>query len=275
MKRHIIGFSITAILGLSLLLLPGCQETRWDLAEDYDFSAIDPVVSGLTGPSEFAASGLAAARYKVNARTGSTYAWTVTGANVDASTVVDGYPGWVDVLYSQSSVDVDGVTVSVVETTSGGKTSEAVSMTTDLKAFCPMTVNDFVGTWAGTEGGDGAGDITVTFEKGAGADEILVPATDGIPAFLSNIFIGWGETFQPGFGNEGDIILHINELNGAITIDLDYWGQTLPGPWDYWTVGSGSWSGCGDAPTISMTFGLDWDETGTAQYESTISLTKQ
>jgi len=134
MKRNIFAFSITAILAAILLVLPSCQDTRWDLAEDYDFSAIDPVVRGLTGPAEFAASGLAPARYKVNARTGSTYAWTVTGANVESITTVEGYPGWADVLYSQSSVDVDGVTVSVTETTSGGKTSEAVSTTTDLKA---------------------------------------------------------------------------------------------------------------------------------------------
>ena len=100
MKRHIFSFSITAILGLSLILLPGCQETRWDLAEDYDFSAIDPVVRGLSGPAEFAASGLAAARYTVNARTGSTYAWTITGANVESTTVVDGYS---DVMVIEST----------------------------------------------------------------------------------------------------------------------------------------------------------------------------
>lgn len=274
MKRNIFGFSITAVLGLALFLMSGCTETRFDKAESYDFNAIDPIISGLSGPAEFAASGLAAARYTVHQRTGSTYAWTVTGGDVLSISPVPGYPGYVDILYAQSSVDVDGVVVSVTETTSGGKTSPAVTMNTDLKAFCPLTVADFVGTWTGTEDGDGAGDVTVTMEKGAGADEIVVKAIDGTPQFLSNVFIGWGEVFQPGIGNEGDIILHINELNGAISINLDYWGQTLPGPYDYWTTGSGTWSGCG-GPSVIIDFGLDWDETGTARYASTLTLTKQ
>ena len=273
MKKHIFAFSITAVLGISLFLMPSCTETRFDLAEDYDFSAIDPVIGGLTGPAEFPASGLSSARYKVNARTGSTYEWTVSGGDVDSQTAVEGYPGWVDVLYSQSGVDISGVVVTVVETTSGGKKSEADTTTTDLKAFCPLTVDDFVGTWTGNETGDGAGEIVVTTIRGAGADEIVLEASaEAYPQLLSNVFIGWGETFQPGFGNEGDIILHLNELNGAITIELDYWGQTLPGPYDYWTTGGGSWSGCGGT-TMTINFGLDWDETGTAQYESDVVLT--
>ena len=243
------------------MLISGCEKTRWDIAEDYDFDAIDPIIGGLTGPTEFAASGLAAARYKVNFREGSTYEWTITGASTVSIDVVEGYPGWVDVLYSQSDVDIDSVVVSVVETTTGGKTSTPAVIATWLKAFCPMTVNDFVGTWTGVETGDSEVDpLTVTMITGTGADEILLEVDAlGYPQLLSMVFINWGETFQAGFGNEGDITLQINELNGAITVPFEYWGQTLPGPWDYWTFGSGSWSGCGATPSIVMHFSLDWD----------------
>lgn len=275
MKRNIFAFSITAILAALLLVLPGCQDTKWDLAEDYDFSAIDPVVRGLTGPAEFAASGLAPARYKVNARTGSTYAWTVTGANVESITTVEGYPGWADVLYSQSGVDVAGVTVSVTETTSGGKTSESVSMTTNLKAFCPKELADFAGTWVGTETGDSNVDpLTVTVR--VEGDQLVVEGLGGgIPGFCSAVFEGWGESFQDGFGTVGEVYLDVDLFTGTVSVPFQYWGQTLPGPYDYWQLGDGgTWEACGEF-VMSVNFAFNWYEENTVYASSDVVLVKQ
>jgi hypothetical protein len=252
----------------SFLIFSACQKTDIQQAnDDFDFNKIVPKVQGIMGP--MAVSQTFTETYSANYfRGGSTWNWSVTGATI-ASVSEDTHE--VDVTFTTTGKAV----VTVTETTMGGITSEPYSSDSiAVAAFCPLTRDDFLGTWTGDETGDGAGPITVTVIAGAGADEIVLEAdAEAYPQLLSNIFKGWGETFQPGFGPEGDITLIVNN-NGTISVGLDYWGQTLPGPYDYWYLGSGTWSGCGGI-TMSLHFGLDWDETGTEQYASDVDLTKQ
>jgi hypothetical protein len=268
---------ILAILGLFIvfaIIFVTCEKPPIDKAnEEYDFSKIIPEIFNFSGPTVVFASGLNTYQYSVLYRGGSTFNFTTVGW--DATIVpVENRPNVVDITWNQSSENRVAYVVCV-ETTMGGVSSDQDSLKVILNKFCPMDITEFVGTWTGQETGDCQNAITVTFEAGTEANTIVANATNGIPEFLGCIFTGWGETFQAGFGNEGDIILHIDLLDGTITINLDYWGQTLPGPWDYWTIGSGSWSGCGASPSMSFNMGLDWDETGTAQYQSHLELIKQ
>ncbi|HDZ41101.1 MAG TPA: hypothetical protein ENH59_05420 [Bacteroidetes bacterium] len=271
-------FKYISFFAALFLIVSACEKTDIQKAnEAYDFSKIVPIVQGVNGPAN--ATQTFSESYSVNYyRGGSSWSWSATGATI-SSTSADGHDA--EVLFA----DAGQAVLTVTETTMGGITSEPYEFTVTVAEFCPMTRDDFLGTWVGTETGDSEIDpLTITFIAGANANEIVAEATfstdydyDGnIPAFLSDVFTGWGETFQAGNGNEGDVVIVINE-NGSLSIGFDYWGQTLPGPWDYWYFGSGLWSGCGDAPSMDFDFNLDWDGSapGTAQYTSTIHLEKQ
>lgn len=251
------------------LIIGACEKTDIQKANDeYDFSKVIPEVQGVNGPSN--ATQTFSETYTVNYfRGGSTWDWSATNATI-TSTSDDTRE--VEVLFT----DAGEAVITVTETTMGGVTSEPYELTVDVAEFCPMSRDDFLGTWVGAETGDSEVDpLTVTFIAGAEDNEIVAEAdASGFPAFMSEVFIGWGETFQPGFGPEGDITIVVNE-NGSLSMGLDYWGQTLPGPWDYWYFGSGLWSGCGAAPSMEFDFNLDWDGSETAQYSSTVTLVKQ
>lgn len=249
------------------LVIGACEKTDIQKANDeYDFSKVIPAVQGVNGPSNATQS--FSESYSVNYfRGGSTWSWSATNATI-SSTSDDTRE--VDVLFT----DAGEAVITVTETTLGGVTSEPYEVIVDVAEFCPMSRDDFLGTWVGAEDGKTSGPLTVTFVAGPNDNEIVAEATAGIPAFMSDVFLGWGETFQPGYGMEGDIVLIVNE-NGSISKRVDYWGQTLPGPWDYWSFSEGLWSGCGTAPSMDFDFSLDWDGSGSPGYTNTIHLEKQ
>lgn len=251
------------------LIMSACEKTDIQKAnEAYDFSKIIPAVQGVNGPAS--ATQTFSESYAVNYfRGGSSWSWSASGATI-TSTSDDTRE--IEVLFT----DAGEAVITVTETTMGGVTSEPFEYPVTVAEFCPMTRDDFLGTWTGTETGDADSDLTVTFVAGDEDNEIVAEATGGIPAFLGGIFTGWGETFQPGFGPEGDITIIVNE-NGSLSIPFTYWGQTLPGPWDYWYFGSGLWSGCGAAPSMEFDISLDWNGSppGSAVYTNTVSLEKQ
>lgn len=268
MKNKILA-SISFLVVIAFMF-SSCEKPPIEEAnEDYNYDEVIPKVLNFSGPTDLAASGLGSVEYSCLYRGGSTYTFTTEGHSATI-TIKEGNPNVAEVTWDQSDVNVEAK-IMVTETTMGGKTSEPDTLNVSLSKFCPMTVSDFVGTWTGTETGDCEHDITVDFEAGEAENTIVARAINGTPAFLGCIFEGWGETFQPGFGNEGDIILTIGLTDGSIDINLEYWGQTLPGPYDYQQNGGGTWSGCGDAPTMS--FDMLMDESGWRA--SHLELTKQ
>lgn len=79
--------------------------------------------------------------------------------------------------------------------------------------------------------------------------------------------LAWGEVFQPGFGNEGLVSMFMSEDN-SIVIPEQYMGQTLPGPYDYWMAGDGSYDPCANAITLS--FALYFDDTYAGPYQPAV-----
>ena len=262
--------SLFGILVAFLFLFSACEETEIEKAnEDYNFDNVIPMIFDFTGPTLLPASGLGFVEYSCLHRGGSTYAFTTEGHTATIN-IKEGHPNIAEVTWDQSAVNV-AAKIFVVETTAGGKTSDPDTIDVALTPFCAMTISDFVGTWTGTETGSCENAITVTFEAGTAENTIVARATSGIPAFLGCVFTGWGEVFQAGFGNEGDIILTLGLTDGSVTINLEYWGQTLPGPYDYDQNGSGTWSGCGAAPTMSFDMLMD----ASGWRSSHLELTKQ
>lgn len=222
--------------------------------EAYDYNAIKPaVINGIKGTT--VAFQTTSVDYTINYyRGGSTWDWSASGATVksvsdDTRTVTIEYP------------TAGTATIMVTETTAGGVTSEQSTLDVTVNAFCPWTADDYVGTWVGTEsvGGGDPEAITVTISK-VDATTIRINAdADGYPGLLQSVYKGWGETYQAGFGLEGAIDLTLGLGDGTISlVSGSYWGQTLPGPYDYWYSGSGNWDGC--TSSITVDFDMHWDE---------------
>ena len=102
----------------------------------------------------------------------------------------------------------------------------------------------------------------MTLIKGAAENSIIIPAVDGIPALFYGIYFGWGESFQPGFGSEGNVTVDIDLATGDLTIAPQYFGQTLPGPYDYYIYGSGTYNG----PVMTLTYSMNFDDTYSDDY---------
>jgi hypothetical protein len=180
------------------------------------------------------------------------------------------------ITFDQSDLDKK-VMVICQETTSGGMVSPEDTLEVQITKFKPMEFEEFIGTWSGVEV-DGSGtefDITVELTAGPGEYTVIFPATAGIPSLMSDLFANnWGETFQESIAPGGNLTATINLESGAVDIFCQYMGQTLPGPWDYWFAGSGTWEGFNKSMTI--TYGLQWDDACDTDYNlSTITLTKQ
>jgi len=252
MKKSIF---FTIILFAVVSMFNSCTTPPIEVAQEaYDYGAISPaVLNGIQGTT--VAFQTTSVEYTINYyRGGSTWSWSAEGATVksvsdDTRTVTVEYP------------NAGTAKILVTETTAGGVTSEPVSLDVTVNAFCPWTADDYVGTWVGTEsvGGGDAEPITVTISK-VDDNTIRINAdADGYPGLLQSVYKGWGETYQAGFGNEGSIDLDLGLGDGTISIVTGaYWGQTLPGPYDYWYAGSGNWDGC--TSSISVHFEMHWDE---------------
>ncbi len=268
-------YRLLNIFGLFIVaafLFSACTDSDIKKSQDsYDWSSVQPKILNFSGPTLVSASGQASSLYSVAGRGGSTYEFVADGWTADIQ-IDEEFNFKAYVTWHQASEDVTALFI-VTETTHAGVKSDPDTIVVTLEAFCPMTIDDFVASsWTGTETGDSEVDpLTVTFEKGAG-NVIIAKASGGIPAFLSQVFTGWGESFQAGYGNEGDILLFIGLLDGSVSGTGEYWGQTLPGPYDYWQVVGGNWNGCGAAPHLSVSYGLDWANDGTANRQSQVEL---
>lgn len=252
---------------LMLIFVTSCKE------EDYDFDSINPeLINGISGVSETYASGLAPVTFNVDGRGGSSFVWSVTGSGVTITQDDKVYEAYI--TFDQSDVDLEAI-ISCTETTAGGVTSETVTKTVTLYKFQAMAFEEFLGEWVGTEtDGNDTWDVTIVATAGAEENTIVFSATDGIPALMSPLFTGWGETFQAGFGNEGNIVITLDLNTGGANIIGQYFGQTLPGPWDYWFDGTGSWEGINR--TMIINYALQFDDTYSDNYNaSTVTLSKQ
>lgn len=269
MKNKLFGY--ISFLAIVLVVMASCETDIQKANNEYNFDKVIPVMLGIKGPTN--ATQTFSEMYSPNYfRGGSTWTWTAVGATI-VTTSADTRE--VEVLFENMG---DAMLIAT-ETTMGGITSDPDTLNISVAEFCPMTRDEFLGTWDFEDSGSNVGSGTVTFVAGAAANEIVAEATAGIPAFMAGVFTGWGESFQATFGPEGDISIFIN-ANGSVSIPWTYWGQTLPGPYDYWYWGNGdlTWSGCGAAPTMVFKVNLDYngnEATPASNRNANLVLTKQ
>jgi hypothetical protein len=254
MKKY---FKLILSLSMVALLFAGCEETRMEKAQDYDFDKIDPIISGLTGTQLVVAGGIAAERYEINARTGSVYTWAVIG-HPAVITEIEGYNQYIDILFEQTSVAVEDVLITVYETTIGGLVSDPDTLIVDLDPFCPMDVELFVGDYAGT----------LSWH----ADVITMEAT-GVPNEVrvyelgEFIQVSWGENWTAG---DGSCLLQF-VCDDKVMIPFQWIGDT-DYPDVYVIEGAGTVDY--DKKEITLTYEIWWgggpDDGGSANAGTTV-----
>ena len=216
--------------------------------DDYNYDNIEPVLFSITGPSPSTAHGNTgfAATYSVQQRGGSTYNWVIGG---NGGTVVqdETFPSIAYVTFNQSSVNTTA-TITVTETTQGGKTSEPFVRTINLLAFCPFDIDAWSGNYTGTSGAHAP---TVVMEKVHGLNIIKVK---GLANFVQ---ASWGENWVKG---DGSCIMEFR-CGNVVNIARQWIGDT-----DYPDVYGIMGSGTVDVvnKTISLTYTVYFGFTATA-----------
>jgi hypothetical protein len=248
------------LLGILLLgILIGFSSCEDD--NDYDFSAIEPIISSLTGPNEVAAHGLTEfpTRYHVPHRGGSTFAWEITGHG--GTFVLDErYSSIAYVTFNQSS-NLTAATINVTETTMGGKTSPVFSREITLTPFCPYDMDALVGDWTGTAG---AHDDELPATTTGNLNELRI---GGLAGFVN---FSWGENWTDG---DGSCVLEFS--CGENIAILPQWIGDTDFPDSYGIIGSGTFDPVNDVITLSYEVFYGWDgSSGTSAAEVETVLTK-
>jgi len=188
MKIKFLNILGLVLLGL-MIMLSSCKDK-----DDYDYNAIEPIVNAISGPGMVAAHGLPEFPYKytVPHRGGSTFAWTVTSPAGTSTIVKDPeYESIVYITFPQSS-DTTYATITVVETTMGGKSSPPLSRNIVLTPFCPYDMEALTGNWVGTSGAND--DVLIATTTGK-LNELVVKGLAGFVNFA------WGENWTRGDGS--------------------------------------------------------------------------
>jgi hypothetical protein len=258
---------IGLLMGM-LVFLGACEEEN-----DYDFNAIEPVIASISGPNLVAAHGLTEfpSTYRVPHRGGSTFEWSVTTQGGSGATIVldDEFSSVANITFNQSSV-ADVATITVKETTMGGKTAE-LSRTVNLDPFCPQNMSPWAGTW-GSHNFLGEDDYGVT-----NVDiEVITSAlnTIRIRNFFDWVVVGfWAENWIPGVGGNGHFVLEVDctfpEFSGTVLL-----GETVE--WTtYWMDYTGSFDL--DAKTITVNYTIAWTQGGDPwnAFTANMSLSKE
>lgn len=204
---------------------------------------VSPFVITVSGPDLQMANGTRESTFSTPHDVGATYAWSVVGAG---ATITDNNDGTADITWDVSATDIDDVGVRCVKTFLG-LTSVPDTAYIDLWGYVARTRDDFIGTYSGLE--DGGSVSTFTTAAGATADELVFEVdAGGLPAFYESVYLGWGEYFIAGHGNDGNVYGTMNMTTGDITIATQYWGATNWGvlydpPYKYHISGEGFWGG--------------------------------
>jgi hypothetical protein len=244
MKIKILNILTVMLLGM-LVMFSSCEDK-----DDYNYNNIEPIIFSVTGPGVAAAHGLTEFpyRYHVPFRGGSKFDWTITSPAGTATYVKDAqYESIIYATFPQSS-DTSAATITVVETTMGGKSSPAFSRNIVLTPFCPYDMDALVGNWTGTSG---ANDDPLVANKTSKLNELVVKGLAGFVNF------SWGENWTKGNGSAllefdcGEIIKIAPQWIG----DTDY-------PDSYGIIGSGTFNPANQV--ITLTYQVYWGWTGTS-----------
>ena len=262
MKNKFLNIISVMLLG-SLVMFSACEDK-----DDYNYDAIEPVVFAINGPTGIAAHGLDEFpyRYTVAHRGGSTFKWEI-GGHGGTFVTDERYSSIIYATFNQADINTNA-TITVTETTMGGKVSEPFTRQIDLTAFCPEDMAPWAGTWY-SHNFLGATDYGFTEPE----VEVVTTAlnTLKINTFFDWVAVGfWDENWIPGEGGEGNAIIEF-DCGNTVKIDMQLLGTTFEwGP--YWLWGSGTFDP--DTETIVLEYTIGWTA-GTGWNDFTATLTRE
>ena len=211
---------------LAIFVFSSCEKK-----DDYDYNSIEPIIEAINGQI----TGLVqtqSVEFSVFPRGGSKFEWEAINASIDS----------INEATNKAKVyfENDGeVTITVVETTLGGKKSPPKSVTFMVGEFCPFVIDNFIGVFNCDE--EGYGVYTVNFTKD--------------PAFPNRVY---NDNFWD-YAAAGQLIYYEfdGSLNQNITVPLQpfIFGDDSEGT----VVGTGKYDGC--AHTMTVTYTVVYDET--------------
>lgn len=248
--KNKISYFIVLLLSAMAVTFYACEDK-----DEYDYNAIEPILFNIAGPAATAAHGNPGfpATYSVAHRGGSTYQWVVGGHG--GSFVQDEtFPSIAYITFNESSITTTA-TVTVTETTMGGKVSQPISRTVNLTPFCPVDMNAWAGAWSSNNflGANDFGSSPVTASV----------VTNKLNTLKINNFFDWvakgfwGENWIPGSGGEGNAIIEF-DCNNTIKIATQLLGTTFEwGP--YWLWGSGTFNPTDK--TMELNYFIGWNST--------------
>lgn len=157
------ALSLLGIFVAFLFLFSACEKSAIEEAqENYDYGKIIPdIVGGINGPASVVKTNTK--KYSLGYfRGGSTWAWSATGAELQA---IEGSNGnEVNVFFNQSNDELgDSVTVTVVETTQGGVVSDPAT----IRIFVSSFVISISGPAMGVASGAWVMNYSVPHDEGA------------------------------------------------------------------------------------------------------------
>lgn len=242
MKKNIL---FTIIILAVVAVINSCTTPPMEAAQEaYDYNSITPKVLGdIQGPD--IAIQTFTADYTIGYyRGGSTWTWSSTDATVKS---VSGDSRVATIEFAQYPAD-GFATVSVTETTMGGKTSDPVSIEVEVKKYCVLTggIADLVGSWSGVD---------------ADSESEVTTLVSGTSLEVSGLSVGmmtgwWGETILEG----GSFLMTVNE-DGTLNIPrqyiytTDYKGAISR----YEIIGNGTWDNCTTTPSLLITYDIYYE----------------
>ena len=115
-----LSYIIVLLLGVMAITFNSCEEK-----DDYNYNNIEPAIFAISGPDPATAHGNTdfPVTYTVPYRGGSTYSWVVEGNNGGTVVQDETFPSIAYITFDQSSTPTSA-TITVTETTVGGKSSE-------------------------------------------------------------------------------------------------------------------------------------------------------
>jgi|GEM_PF-883217 len=259
---------LSLLLGM-LVFFSACEDDN-----DYNYDAIVPIVMSITGPDIVAAHGLTdfPTTFRVPYRGGSTFEWSVSTQSGRGATVVldENYSSIARITFDQSA-EPDVATITVVETTMGGITSDPASRNVNLSPFCPVDVDEWAGTWA-SHNFLGESDFGVTEITAEPVADVL--NTIRFRNFFDWVVVGfWDENWIPGVGGDGHFVLEVD-------CDFpEFSGTTLLGETYEWTTYWMHYEGEFDLDNMQITvyYDIGWTETGAPwnSFTANMSMSKE
>jgi hypothetical protein len=137
-------------------------------------------------------------------------------------------------------------------------------ITLKIQKFCPFVINDFVGSWPGTDG--------FTTGSHRRVSQVVISNPTATTVKVTGLNFGWmtakwGENIIDG----GTITMTVNP-NGTIDIPDQYcfttdYVETAPGtdtglPSVYWITGTGIFGNCGVKPTLTINYVIYYKSNG-------------